>query len=362
MATHVSFLEYDDSDGESSDDCMLDNKRKRNELVDTTQTADKCTRYDSAAFNRSARQETRSQVVPDNYESSASTNNATKNTYNGTHYMEIVSVTPQTLKKTVEVTNSLLSVASLKFTPDGMKIIAMDASKVSVVSSWFYKTAFSVHHVPEELEFGIDMSQFAKLLMPCARANSVKFFVEAEEKKVLYVHFTLPGMVIKQKIMDIEIDRELIPELLNGEYAGFIKMASVDFQNIIKDLSMISDVVLIGTNFKTLKFFTKGESSEICIEMSPVDEKSKHTEHETKKKQNYGGIIWVEDTQTEDSEDFNLYEKYSLRYLSHVVKATPLCPSITIFFGQKLPLMVKYSAGNEGEVSYGISHIINQDE
>lgn len=141
--------------------------------------------------------------------------------------------------------------------------------------------------------------------------------------------------------MDIDSEHLGIPET---DYSVTIRMPSVEFQRICRDLATIGDTVAIVVTKDGVKFSTAGDIGDANITLRQNSE-------DTKDK-----MISIE-----LQEPVNL--TFALRYLNSFTKATPLSDQVVIRLSANLPIVVQYAIDNGvGYVAYFLAPKIEDDD
>ena len=142
------------------------------------------------------------------------------------------------------------------------------------------------------------------------------------------------------KLMDIDSEHLGIPET---EYDVTLRMPSVEFQRICRDLASIGDTVGISVTKDGVKFSTTGDIGEanITVRQNSEDDKDKMIAIEL------GAPVSL---------------TFALRYLNSFTKATPLCDQVIIRLSPNVPVVVQYAVTEVGYVSYFLAPKIEDDD
>ena len=119
----------------------------------------------------------------------------------------------------------------------------------------------------------------------------------------------------------------LVPDV---EYDTVLNLPTTDFQKIIRDLNGISDRIEIKSVGNDLIFSCEGNFASSKIYRSESGGNMEFT-----KKSDPSVIVQGE---------------FSLKSLSHFIKCTPLCTHLEMYFGNDLPLIVKYEVASLGSI------------
>jgi proliferating cell nuclear antigen len=120
-------------------------------------------------------------------------------------------------------------------------------------------------------------------------------------------------------------------------------MSSREFQNIIRDLSVLGDACTISVTKEGIKFSVKGDLGT-------------------------GNVTRKQNTTGEKEEDKTIIEMeepteltFAIRYLGYFTKATPLSGTVGLHMSKDVPLMVEYKAENLGQMRYYLAPKIDEE-
>ena len=168
-------------------------------------------------------------------------------------------------------------------------------------------------------------------LQSIERADTLTFTFESEDQEKVADY--------EMKLMNLDQEHLGIPDT---EYACIVKMASHEFQKVIKDLCQFGENVVISCSKQGIQFAAIGDIGSANIKLcqcSNVDEPER-------------------DVTIDMSEPVTL--SFSLRYLNLFTKATPLSPTVTLSLSPDVPLVVEYKIGDIGYVRYYLAPKIDE--
>ena len=114
------------------------------------------------------------------------------------------------------------------------------------------------------------------------------------------------------KLMNIDTDNMCIPET---SYSCMIRMSSIEFNRICRDICVLSDTVIISCSSEFVSFSSKGEIGNGTIRIQA------------------GPLVTIE------SSDNMLTQKYSLRYLNLFAKGN-LSTTVILSLNKDVPLSI----------------------
>ena len=141
--------------------------------------------------------------------------------------------------------------------------------------------------------------------------------------------------------MEIDSEQLTIPDT---PYNCTIKMPSMEFQRIVRDLQVLGDTCTISCNKEGVRFSVQGSIGT-------------------------GNILTRANAATDKEEDqvvIDMQEPveltFALRYLNFFTKATPLSGSVVISMSPDIPVVVEYPIGEVGHIKFYLAPKIEDDE
>ncbi|KAG5455639.1 MAG: putative proliferating cell nuclear antigen variant 1, partial [Olpidium bornovanus] len=193
----------------------------------------------------------------------------------------------------------------------GAAALAMDNSHVALVALLLRSEGFDPYRCDRNLPLGINLSSLGKILK-CAGNEDIITLKADDNGDVLSLVFETPESdkisEYDLKLMDIDSEHLGIPET---EYDATIKMPSAEFARICRDLSTLSESVLVEASKEGIRFSAQGELGNGAITLkqnATVDDEEKATTIEMNQP---------------------VALTFSLKYLSNFTKATPLSKQVS---------------------------------
>lgn len=235
--------------------------------------------------------------------------------------LQIKSVQGSCLKSLFEVLKELLNDCNIIVTKEGIKIIALDSSQVTLVHCFLEADKFEVFHCAENMVLGVNIQNMYKLLKTTANQDTLTLQIDrdADNELEIIVHNTdrKTKTFFKLRLLDIDDERLSIP---NVQLTTCITLNSVDFQRLIRDMNQIGQSMRIHVKDSMVAFETSGDFA------------SQRTELDT------------ESGADEDEIDLS----FSLKLLALFSKASSLSQTCNLFLQHDFPLVAEYSVGSVG--------------
>jgi len=238
----------------------------------------------------------------------------------------------------------ILLETNITFQPDGIRIINMDKSHTILAHLYLDAQNFELYECKKEkIIIGVNMYHFFKLINSIDNDDTLTMYIE----NIDYTDGIVSNLSLKfengdikqckiQKLRLIEPEQEEL-EYPDVKFSSIINLPSVDFQKIIRDLSVISDKLEIKSVGNELIFKCVGQFASAEIYRAESD----------------GNMEFI---QKQDSNKV-IQGEFSLKNLSYFIKCTNLCSQIEIYLENDLPLVVKYNVASLGVIKLCLSNL-----
>jgi proliferating cell nuclear antigen len=233
----------------------------------------------------------------------------------------------KTLKDMITALSTLVDEASFDLSPDGIKLRAMDPSRVAMVDFEWPKTVFDEYTCSGAMKMCINISELLKLLRRSGKDESVEL---ALEEKTGRLKITIKGNYTRTFNMPtLEAMEEEVPT----PKVTFNVKAEVTTEGVrqaLEDALLVSDHVRIEANNEKLTMNASGDLMGANIELKK------------------GGVALLNlETKAPSKATF------SLSYLSEIVKAAAATSEIaTVEFSTDMPVRLDFRQPHEGKLSY----------
>lgn len=232
-------------------------------------------------------------------------------------------------KSMLEVLKEIINDVNVYFDSSGMKIVAFDVARVTLVYVKLDAENFEEYSCPSDVVLGINVSNTFKLLKSISNCD-ILTITNTDESLVITVSNETKKSTSKFSIRLLDLNEDLleIPEGI-AENQHETVIPSIDFQKIVRDMSNIGSELLIKRRGNTVEFACEGDFAE------------KQTTIE----------------QSDNVED-EISGTFSLKYLSMFTKATILCPLVQIIQeSDETPIIFKYTIANLGDLRFYLAPI-----
>lgn len=249
-----------------------------------------------------------------------------------------------TLKKVLDAIKDLLNEGTFECSDSGIQLQAMDNSHVSLVSLSLRSDGFDKYRCDRNISMGMNLGSMAKILK-CANnednvtvkaqdnADTVTFMFESQNQEKVSDY--------EMKLMNLDQEHLGIPET---EYSCVVRMPSMEFARICRDLAQFGESVVICCTKEGVKFSASGDVGSANVKLAQTSNVDKE----------------------EDAVTIEMQEPVTLtfacRYLNAFTKATPLTNQVQLSMSADVPLVVEYRIPDLGHIRYYLAPKIEDDE
>lgn len=231
------------------------------------------------------------------------------------------------LKDMITAISTLVDEATFNLSPEGIKLRAMDPSRVAMIDFEWPKTVFDEYACSEATKMCINVSELLKLLRRTGRSESVELSLD---EKTGRLKITIRGDYVRTFNMPtLEAMEEEVPT----PKVTFNVKAEVTTQGLgqaIEDASLVSDHVRIEADNEKMTMNAAGDLMGATIELEK------------------GGAALLGLEAKEPSK-----ATFSLSYLSEIIKAAAATSEIaTIEFSTDMPIRLDFKQRREGKLTF----------
>lgn len=157
------------------------------------------------------------------------------------------------LLDSISAVNELVSEANLQFTPEGLKIISMDVSNISMVILEIPKEKFAMYEVKETEVIGMKLSEIKSRVKRAGKEDSLKLATGNGRLAITIGkrNFEIPIIAIDEKEQK---------EPVIDFHAEVILPVKI-FKEALEDAGLGAEAIEITAEFGKLNFHAEGDSS-----------------------------------------------------------------------------------------------------
>ena len=230
------------------------------------------------------------------------------------------------IKILVELLQQVVKVACLKIKSDGIYLQMPDSRKRILLDIKLNANNFNIFELVNEMQIGINLIHFHKMLKSIKKKDSFQFFITADNPDELqfFVHPQDNNRLAHSKIQIQKIQNMVMN--LPGPYTHPVIIMSNEYQRTLKDMNNISNNIRV--ELRNHSFFLSSTANNIYS-----------------RKVQFGEL---------DDESTVVYdEEFEMDAFMRILKIAGLSKSMHIYGSDKsnLPLKISSSIGQLGNIS-----------
>jgi proliferating cell nuclear antigen len=242
-----------------------------------------------------------------------------------------------------EVLKEILTDVTLNFSSEGLRLNAIDGSRVSLVYLKLDACNFEEFYCPKPVAVGLNTLSVFRLLKSLTSSDCITWEIEAATPNLLKVLVENADKNFKTsyslKLLDLDEEMLTIPDLT--ENVTIINLPSSEFQKFVRDMHVLSDIVTIKMS-KELQLHLICEG-DLASQITVLGE-------------SHSGLRITQKTDKKHVDQFEgdfIFEgRFSLRYLNLFVKSTNLSSSCELLLRTQYPLILRYSVASLGTINF----------
>lgn len=242
--------------------------------------------------------------------------------------LEFTTVQSSAIRILFESLKDVLTDVNIHANSSGLKIISMDGSKSAIVHVKLVASQFEKFQCLTPMTMGVNMLSLFKILKSIKNNDVVTFIVKDDiTKLIIKIQNKEKQTEIVSTLKLLDIDENLI-HIPNIEFDSILTIPASDFQNYIRDLSVISNEITIKTDTESIILEVEGDFASQSIKINKQ-----------------ASAITMDRTR-ETCNTFNL------KYLLLFTKSSNLCNTIEVYLKSNFPIIILYNVANLGQLKF----------
>jgi proliferating cell nuclear antigen len=231
------------------------------------------------------------------------------------------------LKDMITSISILVDEGTFKIEPDGMKLRAMDPSRVAMIDFEWPKTIFEEYVSTEPTKMCINITEFLKLLKRASKDETVELSLDEKTGKL---QLTIAGKYTRNFTMPtLEASEEEVPTP-KITFNVRAKATTQGLSQAIEDAQLVSDHVKIEADPDKIVFTASGDLMGATITLQK-------------------GSDALLDLEVKEHQKAT----FSLSYLTEIIKAASATSDIaTLEFSSDMPIKLDFHQPKEGKLSF----------
>lgn len=263
--------------------------------------------------------------------------------------LKLTTIQSQPFRSLFEALKEVLTDCNIHFDEKGMKILRIDGSHVALVHNRLYAKNFQEYYCEKPFTIGVNVISFFKLLKNITSEGMLTLYIDSDNKNEL-------GIIIQNnnksttidltyKLLDIDEDDINLPN--NIEFDFEVTMPSADFQNLCRNMSIVSDTLEIKCCSNEL--IMSCHNSDFAPNFSVTFE------------DNNDGTSCVSFVKTAGDEV--VYQgKFPMKFMLLFTKATSLSKTIELYLKNDYPIVLNFVIADLGELKFLLSPKLDEQQ
>lgn len=240
----------------------------------------------------------------------------------------VQSVQAAALKVLFECLKDVLHDLSLEFTPSGIRVLAMDASKSTMVNLRLDAEKFDQYTInTRSVTAGVSAGLLFRLLKVAGSSDVVTLKMHDTDILTLVLSND-SGRVTSFDIKAMDVDTHNV-EMPEASFEAVIKMPSTQLQRLVRDMQHVGPIITFEKTPEVLRLSSVGDLVSQCTEIPYLSDPSEPVQ-EAKLVRNH----------------------FSLKHLCLFTKCSGLCATTTLYLSSDLPLIVEFQVANLGQLRF----------
>lgn len=255
------------------------------------------------------------------------------------HALYIQTIQGQTIRTLIEAIEMILPEENIRFTPEAMSILAMDATQILIVNLQLFAHRFEVYYCEKPVTLGVSIINLLKIMKTVGNIHTLTIYMNhgtnGNPDHHLYIRIDNPDKKIRDlfRVNLLDLDRHNL-DIPDETFPSIIMMPSIDFQKFVRDMSHIGEYVTITSVGDMLSMKVEGDFAQ--------------------QEKIFGGNEGYLDFLKQTSQEI-IQGEFNLRCLVMFSRCTNLCSNIEICLKNDYPLVIRYQVSNLGEIKLALA-------
>ncbi|MCX8171202.1 MAG: proliferating cell nuclear antigen (pcna) [Candidatus Bathyarchaeota archaeon] len=233
----------------------------------------------------------------------------------------------KTFRSVLDALSTIVDEATFTIGLDGIRLRAMDPSRVAMVDFEMRKTSFDEYEAAGDSKVCVNLNELKKLIKRAGKDDTIELSLNEESGRILV---KIKGRYTRTFSLPVlEASEEEVPEPKLA-FNAKVTLTSSDFNDILKDVEMVSDSVRIEADGEKFIMNARGDVAGAEIEIKKGDDT----------------LISIEAAEPSKA-------TFSLSYLADIVKAaSDTSDIVTLEFSTDMPLRLDFRQRYDGKLVY----------
>ncbi|RLF16368.1 MAG: proliferating cell nuclear antigen (pcna) [Thermoprotei archaeon] len=225
----------------------------------------------------------------------------------------------------IQALSTMIDEGVFVFTPEGVRLRAMDPSRIAMVDFEMPSVSFEEYSCDEEVKAGVNFDVLKKVVKRASSKDKIELEVGEGKLKVKLKGKTSRSFSIP--LLDLGYEELPSPKVSFNVQA---RMLSDALEDALKDAELVSDHVLIQANEDELTIQASSDKGEASATFSKDNLLELHVKEPSR-------------------------ARYSLSYLTDMMKAADAADIVELQFSTNIPLSLTFDLPGGGKIQYWLA-------
>lgn len=234
-----------------------------------------------------------------------------------------------------ETLKELLHDVTLVFDDQGMRLTCMDGSRTALIFLKLDAGSFERYRCTTSINCGVNLNSVFKLLRVASPQDTIVFYKEdafSNELGITILNVERNAKTdFKLKLLDVDLEHLAVPPVT---FDHVITLPSAHLQRLCRDMSILSDTMVIRTDGKHLIMECDGD---IASQKTVID------------------IAAACDAGGAGGNGQKVEGNFSLKFLSLFCRSSPLSQNVELFFKANYPLVLEFAVSSLGKLRFALA-------
>lgn len=233
---------------------------------------------------------------------------------------------PKTWKQIVDAIATLLTEAYFRITSEGLTLAQYDSARAAKIDLFIPADNFRNYQCIGEHDVCIGVDDLVKVSRRIAADDSLEFQLNTE---MMRMEIRMEGQATRTFRLNLLTPPDTQEERLTGSFDVIAEMSSDALKQAVKDISVVSDYMIITAGGDKLTFSGSGDTGEVDSELRVGGEEA-----------------LLHSLRAEQSTSM-----YALSYLSEISKAIS-SDTLTLMMNSGRPAMFQFGIAESGQIKF----------
>ena len=174
-------------------------------------------------------------------------------------------------KNALDAIGTLIDEGTFLIDPEGLKLRAMDPSRIAMVDFMWGRSVFDEYEAPEEgIKLCVSVDELKKLLKKARKDESLELSLDTSTGRLKVI---MRGRYVKSfTIPRLEVAGEEVPGELKIPFDAKITLDAGELKKAIADVSLVGDFVKFSADNERLLLTAESDVSSASVEFSRTSE------------------------------------------------------------------------------------------